>query len=85
MTAALNAFRAYESEGFGSVHRFVTIGTGSNIDAIAALDTFPELKDVSMTDIHKEVVKVAQRNLLSVTEKAKDSLRRVAERELRQM
>ena len=33
-----------------------------------------------MTDIHEEVVKTAKSNVLSATEKAKDSLRGVAER-----
>ena len=33
-----------------------------------------------MTDIHEDVVKVAKRNVLSATEKAKDSLKGVAER-----
>ena len=32
-----------------------------------------------MTDIHEEVVKIAKKNVLSATEKAKDSVKGVAE------
>ena len=71
VTAALNAFKAYEWGGFGSVQRFVTIGTGCGTDVIAALDTFPDLKDVSLRDIHEDVVKVVKRNVLSATGKGK--------------
>ena len=80
MTAALNAFTAYQSGGFSRVHRFATVGTGSGTDAIAALDTFPELSSLAMTDIHEEVVMTAKSNLLSATEKARHPVRCVAER-----
>ena len=33
-----------------------------------------------MTDIHEEVVKIAKNNVLSATEKAKDTVKDVAER-----
>ena len=33
-----------------------------------------------MTDIHEDVVKIAKNNVLSATEKAKDSVKGVAER-----
>lgn len=78
VTAALNAFKAYQSGGFGNVHRFATIGTGSGTDVVAALDTFLELSGVAMTDMHEEVVKTAKSNVLSATEKSSGSVRGVA-------
>ena len=33
-----------------------------------------------MTDIHEEVVKIAKKNVLSATEKAKDSIKDIVER-----
>lgn len=37
---------------------------------VAALDTFPSLENVALTDMHEEVVNVAKSNVLSATEKA---------------
>jgi methylase of polypeptide subunit release factors len=75
----LNAFRAYQAAGFDSVQRFATVGTGSGTDVLAALDTFPKLASVALTDLHAEVVKVAKLNVLSATKGAKKSVRTTAE------
>jgi hypothetical protein len=45
---------------------------------IAALDIFPQLVGVAMTDLHDEVVQVARSNVLSATEKADVRVREVA-------
>ena len=60
------------------MERFATVGTGSGTDVIAALDTFPQLSGVAMTDLHDAVVKAAKSNVLSATEKADDRVRGVA-------
>ena len=78
VTAALNAFQAFQSGHLGTVHRFATVGTGSGIDVVVALETFPQLTEVAMTDMHNEVVNVAKTNVLSATEKADDEVRTVA-------
>ena len=80
ITAALNAFIAHQSEGFGQVRRFASVGAGSGTDAIAALDIFSDLSGLAMTDIHEEVVMTAKANLLSATEKARHPVRALAER-----
>ncbi|MCJ1247109.1 hypothetical protein MMC30_004320 [Trapelia coarctata] len=78
VTAALNSFRAYQCGELGVVKRFATCGTGSGTDVIAALDTFPQLSGVAMTDLHNAVVKAAKSNVLSATEKADERVRTVA-------
>ena len=78
VTAALAAFHAFEAASLGTVHRFATVGTGSGTDVIAALETFPNLREVAMTDMHEEVVSVAKANILSATEKADDHVRNTA-------
>ena len=60
------------------MRRFATCGTGSGTDVIAALDTFPQLLGVAMTDLHDAVVKAAKSNVLSATEKADERVRSVA-------
>ncbi|KFY93014.1 hypothetical protein V500_03958 [Pseudogymnoascus sp. VKM F-4518 (FW-2643)] len=80
VTAALNAFRAYQSGGFNTVRRFATVGTGSGTDVIAALDTFPALDSVALTDMHDEVVNIAKLNVLSATERSEWSIRDIAQR-----
>lgn len=78
VTAALSAFEAYKSANYDIVRRFATIGTGSGTDAIAALDLFPQLSAIAMTDMHDEVVEVAKINLLSATQKSDKDVRSVA-------
>ena len=78
VTAAFNAFRAFESGGLGVVRRFASVGTGAGTDLVAALDTFPQLCGVAMTDLHQEVVDTAKANLLNATEKADRRVREVA-------
>ena len=80
VTAAHYAFKAYQSEGFGHVRRFASVGAGSGTDAIAALDIFSDLSGLVMTDIHEEVVMTAKANILSATEKARHPVRSLAER-----
>lgn len=60
------------------MQRFATIGTGSGTDAIAALDVFPHLHSIVMTDLHDEVVDKAKINLMSATEKVDGRVRAVA-------
>ncbi|KAG9568102.1 hypothetical protein KCU71_g1977, partial [Aureobasidium melanogenum] len=78
VTAALNAFTAYKAANYNVVRRFATIGTGSGTDAIAALDLFPQLSAIAMTDMHDEVVDIAKSNLLTATEKSNKRVRSVA-------
>lgn len=78
MTAATNAFRAFQNGELGRVERFATIGTGSGTDVIAALDIFPDIKVVAMTDLHDDVVAAAKANVLASTEKADDEIQAVA-------
>ena len=78
VTAAFQAFRAFQAAEIGDVRRFATVGTGSGTDVIAALDTFPQLMGVAMTDLHNDVVQVAKSNVLSATEKADERVREVA-------
>jgi methylase of polypeptide subunit release factors len=78
VTAALNAFQAYKSGNYSIVRRFATIGTGSGTDAIAALDLFPQLSAIAMTDMHDEVVETAKINLLSATQKTDKAVRSIA-------
>lgn len=80
IAAAFNAFKAYKAAGFGSVHRFATVGTGSGTDVIAALDTFFEISGVAMTDLFEEVVTTAKSNVVAATEKGSDKTRRVVAR-----
>lgn len=68
--AAFNSFQAYQHGQLGKVQRFATIGTGSGTDVIAALETFPELESVAMTDLHQSVVDVAKRNVLGAITKS---------------
>ncbi|RAL00771.1 uncharacterized protein BO80DRAFT_475284 [Aspergillus ibericus CBS 121593] len=78
VTAAFNSFEAFQAANFGPVHRFATIGTGSGTDVIAALDVFPHLHSIAMTDLHDEVVTKAKANVLSATDKADDRIKSVA-------
>ncbi|KAF2819835.1 hypothetical protein CC86DRAFT_412757 [Ophiobolus disseminans] len=78
VTAATNAFRAFQNGELGQVKRFATIGTGSGTDVIAALDIFPAIEAVAMTDLHDSVVAAAKANVLAATEKADDEIRAVA-------
>ena len=63
----------------GQVKRFATVGTGSGTDVIVALDVFPELEAVALTDLHEDVVATAKSNALGATEKSEDSIRNIAE------
>lgn len=54
------------------------MGTGGGTDVVAALETFPQLSHVAMTDLHQEVVETAKANVLSSTEKADHNVRQVA-------
>ncbi|KAL8786294.1 MAG: hypothetical protein Q9213_002889 [Squamulea squamosa] len=78
VTAAFNAFRAFESGGLGVVRRLASVGTGAGTDMIAALETFPRLHSVAMTDLHQEVVDTAKANMLSSVEKADQHVREAA-------
>ncbi|KAF2009734.1 hypothetical protein BU24DRAFT_358557 [Aaosphaeria arxii CBS 175.79] len=78
VTAATNAFRAYQHGDLGQVKRFATIGTGSGTDVIAALDIFPQIEAVALTDLHEDVVAAAKSNVLASTEKSDDAIRAVA-------
>jgi hypothetical protein len=49
---------------------------------IAALDTFPSLSSVTLTDMHEEVVRAAKSNVLSATEKAGEKTWAIAQRTL---
>ena len=62
----------------GIVQRFATVGTGAGTDVIAALEVFPQLRSVAMTDLHEEVIDIAKKNILSATENADHGLRSVA-------
>ncbi|GKZ30033.1 hypothetical protein AbraIFM66950_007553 [Aspergillus brasiliensis] len=78
VTAAFNSFEALRASSHSPVQRFATIGTGSGTDAIAALDIFPRLRSIVMTDLQDEVVEKAKVNLVSATEKADGRVRAVA-------
>ncbi|PWY74210.1 hypothetical protein BO83DRAFT_360448 [Aspergillus eucalypticola CBS 122712] len=78
VTAAFNSFQALQASTHNSVQCFATIGTGSGTDAIAALDVFPHLRSIVMTDLHDEVVDKAKINLMSATEKVDGRVRAVA-------
>jgi len=76
--AAFNSFQAFQQGNLGTVRRFATIGTGSGTDVVAALETFPGLEGIAMTDLHDSVVNTAKENVLSATEKSEDIIRNVA-------
>ncbi|CAK43146.1 hypothetical protein CBS63078_3449 [Aspergillus niger] len=78
VTAAFTSFEALQASTLDPVQRFATIGTGSGTDAIAALDVFPHLRSIVMTDLHDEVVDKAKINLMSAAEKADGRVRAVA-------
>ncbi|PWY84751.1 hypothetical protein BO70DRAFT_334613 [Aspergillus heteromorphus CBS 117.55] len=78
VTAAFRSFKVLQAANYGPVRRFATIGTGSGTDAIAALDLFPQLRRIVMTDLHEEVVAQAQMNLKSAVDRADDRVRDVA-------
>ena len=78
VTAALNAFTAFQTAQYNQVRRFATVGTGSGTDVIAALEVFPKLSGVAMTDLHNDVVEHAKNNVLAATEKADDRVRELA-------
>ena len=79
VTAAANAFVAYQEGKLGVVKRFASVGTGSGTDTIVALDVFPKLSAIALTDLHTDVVEAARRNVLSATEKAPDHVNEIAE------
>ena len=62
------------------MNRFATVGTGSGTDIIAALDTFPNLSSMAMTDLHNEVVRVAKSNVHAATEGAGERVKDVVGR-----
>jgi methylase of polypeptide subunit release factors len=61
---AVPAFMAHREDS--AVSRFATIGTGSGLDAIAALDIF-ELESLAITDLHPVVVQTAASNIRAAT------------------
>ena len=77
ITAALSAFTIFQSSQFTKVRRLATIGTGSGTDVIAAVEIFPELSYVAMTDLHSDVLEHARNNVLSAVEKANSQVRNV--------
>lgn len=61
-SVAIPAFRAVERERAGRVRAFCSIGTGTGLDALGAIEVFgPDL--VGITDVHEEVVAAAARNV----------------------
>lgn len=48
--------------GLSNVGRFATIGTGTGLDALAAIEVFG-CREVVVTDMHEDVVKTAARNI----------------------
>ena len=64
-TVAYPAFMAIKQMGIGSstVDRFGTIGTGTGLDALAAIEVFG-CSDVVITDLHQDVVKAAAENVI---------------------
>ncbi|PYH89980.1 hypothetical protein BO71DRAFT_93366 [Aspergillus ellipticus CBS 707.79] len=78
VTAAFRSFKAFQAANYGPIRRFATIGTGSGTDVVAALDIFPQLHKVVMTDLHDEVVAQARLNVKSASDKADDRVRAVA-------
>ncbi|KIM86946.1 hypothetical protein PILCRDRAFT_4194 [Piloderma croceum F 1598] len=63
-SVAVPAFMAHREDS--AVRRFVTIGTGSGLDAIAALDIF-DLESLAITDLHPVVVQTAASNIKAAT------------------
>ncbi|KAF8876857.1 hypothetical protein BD779DRAFT_1475482 [Infundibulicybe gibba] len=63
-SVAVPAFVAHSSSN--TVKRFATIGTGSGLDAVAALEVF-DLEKLAITDLHPAVVAAAARNIRTAT------------------
>ncbi|OCQ53250.1 N5-glutamine S-adenosyl-L-methionine-dependent methyltransferase [Photorhabdus australis subsp. thailandensis] len=61
VTAALPAFNALSRQGH-KVRNFAAIGTGAGIDALVATEILTP-STLTVTDLHEDVVKLAQRNL----------------------
>ena len=59
---AIPAFLAHRDGN--TVRKFATVGTGSGLDAIAALELF-ELQNLAITDLHPTVVQAAITNIKS--------------------
>lgn len=64
-TVAYPAFKAIKQMKLSSfsVDRFATIGTGTGLDALAAIEVFG-CKDVAITDLHHDVVETAAQNVI---------------------
>ena len=58
--------------------RFATIGTGSGTDVLAAIESFPDLNFVALTDLHPMVVEIARQNVLNGTQGSSPAVCRVA-------
>ncbi len=65
-SVAVPSFIAHRDSG-NKVTKFATIGTGSGLDAVGALEVFP-LEQLAMTDLHPAVVQAAAGNVLAATE-----------------
>ena len=63
-SVAVPAFIAHREDCV--VRRFATIGTGSGLDAIAALELF-DLESLAITDLHPVVVQAAASNIKAAT------------------
>lgn len=63
-SVAYPAFVAIQQMDIGLSHigRFATIGTGSGLDALAAIEVFG-CREVVVTDMHEDVVNTAARNI----------------------
>ncbi|KAF8915403.1 hypothetical protein CPB85DRAFT_1294289 [Mucidula mucida] len=65
-SVAVPSFIAHRDSG-NKVTKFATIGTGSGLDAVGALEVFP-LEQLAMTDLHPAVVQAAAGNVRAATE-----------------
>ncbi|KAF9037795.1 hypothetical protein BDZ89DRAFT_430879 [Hymenopellis radicata] len=65
-SVAVPSFIAHRDSG-NKVTKFATIGTGSGLDAVGALEVFP-LEQLAMTDLHPAVVQAAAGNVFAATE-----------------
>jgi len=61
---ATPAFKAYKELRPNKVKKFATVGTGSGLDAIIASEIY-DLELLAITDLHRNVVATAARNVLS--------------------
>lgn len=61
-SVAIPAFRTVETRRPGAVGAFCSIGTGTGLDALGAIEVFAP-RQVGITDVHEEVVAAAAANI----------------------